>query len=541
MPTPLRIATMLVLVGLAAAATAAPTGLNRGVPPTSVEDLLPGAVFAPDLPTLPDVTGNAPAERPLRPEEVLAWFEALAAASPRARLVEFARTHEGRPLVYLAVSDEATIADLDGFKARHADRLDPRTGAAPAPGDKPVAWMAYGIHGDELSSTDAAALLAWWLVAGEDERARDLRRGLLVLIDPCENPDGRARYLAQTTAFAHRTANPDQEDLSHRAVWPWGRGNHYLFDLNRDWFTMVHPESRRSAEIAAWLPQLVVDSHEMGANSTYLFPPARHPFNPLLPANTQKWALPFSADQAAALDARGYPYFSGEWNEEFFPGYGSSWARYLGSVGILYEMSRTTGTMVKQRGGTVRSFGQAVDHQLTSSIANLETLLAHGAEVLTDHAAARGAIAEAGRSGTSRAWVFPPEPRQPERTAGLARLLADQGIEVHQLAAATDAADLVDGRTGERGKRTLPAGTLLVRLDQPSGALARALLDPHVPMETVFFQDEREYLEKGKGSRLYETTAWSLALGRGVPAFWAAKVPGGDWRPWAPATATAPG
>ncbi|MFN2369713.1 MAG: M14 family zinc carboxypeptidase, partial [Candidatus Krumholzibacteriia bacterium] len=540
MPTLRRLfATALFLVCGSAAATAAPAGLNQGVPPLPLDRLLPGTDFAPGLPTLPEITGVEPLARPLRPEEVLAWFTALDAASPRARLVEFARTHEGRPLVYLAVSDEATIADLDGFRTRHRDRLDPRTAAAPATGDKPVAWMAYGIHGDELSSTDAAALLAWWLVAGQDERARNLRDGLLILIDPCENPDGRARYLAQTTAFAHRTANPDQDDLSHRAVWPWGRGNHYLFDMNRDWFTMVHPESRRSAEIAAWLPQLVVDSHEMGANSTYLFPPARHPFNPLLPQNAEKWALPFSMDQAGALDARGYPYFSGEWNEEFFPGYGSSWARYLGSVGILYEMSRTTGTMVRKRSGALRTFGEAVDHQLTSSIANLETLQDHAGEVLADHAAALAAIVAAGGKGEVRAWVLPPDPRHPDIVPDLARLLTDQGIEVQELAAAAEAGDLVDARTGERGKRALPAGTLLVRLDQPSGALARALLDPHVPMETVFLQDEREYLEKGKGSRLYETTAWSLVLARGVPALWSARIPGGQWRPWAPAPAAA--
>ncbi|HPF69866.1 MAG TPA: M14 family zinc carboxypeptidase, partial [Candidatus Krumholzibacteria bacterium] len=237
----LRRAVLALSLVLAATAVASPGGLNQGTSPLDLGAALPGARFAADLPTLQDVTGVAPAERPLRPEEVLAWFRALADASPRARLVEFGRTYEDRPLVYLAVSDEATIADLDGFKARHRAIMDPRTGAARGPADKPVAWMAYGIHGDELSSTDAAAVLAWWLVAGDDDQARAVRDGVLVLIDPCENPDGRARYLAQTTAFAHRTANPDQDDLAHRAVWPWGRGNHYLFDMNRDWFTMVNP------------------------------------------------------------------------------------------------------------------------------------------------------------------------------------------------------------------------------------------------------------------------------------------------------------
>jgi hypothetical protein len=70
----------------------------------------------------------------------------------------------------------------------------------------------------------------------------------------------------------------------------------------------------------------------------------------------------------------------------------------------------------------------------------------------------------------------------------------------------------------------------MVRLDQPSGRLARVLLDPHVPMETTFLREEREYLERGKGSRIYDTTAWSLPLLYGVDAYWTGTKPRGDWQ-----------
>jgi hypothetical protein len=514
-------------------------GLNAGVNPIALEELFPDAVFDPDLPTQVGVTGVAPGQRPLRPEEILTFLSALADASPRARLLEYGRSHEGRPMVILAVSDEATIADLEGFKQGHTALMDPRGKDLPQPGElagtKAVAWMAYGIHGDELSSTDAAASLAYLLVAGEDDSTRNMRDRLLVLIDPCENPDGRARYLAQTLSFAHRTANPDQDDLSHRAVWPWGRGNHYLFDMNRDWFTMNQPESARSREIADWLPQLLVDSHEMGANATYLFPPPRHPFNPHLPPNAHKWERPFSDDQARALDGRGYSYYTGEWNEEFFPGYGSSWVSYHGGIGILYEMSRTTGTLVRKRGGTVRTFGQAIEHQTTSSVANLQSLAAGSAEVLADHVAARGQAVKNGASGLVRAWVFPADPSNPDRVEEFAALLTDQGIEVATLAGdPVSAKNMTDARSGNQFSLDLPVRSLLVRLDQPAGFLARVLLDPHVPMSAEFFQEEREYLEKNKGSRLYETTAWSLPLLRGIPAFWSKSIPQGEWLPWSP-------
>lgn len=523
---------------VAASAAPAAAPLNAGLEPLDVARLFPGAAFDAAVPTLRDVTGIDPAGRPLRPEEVLAWFRALDEASPRATLLEFGRTFEGRPLVLLAVSEEATIARLEDFRREHVARLDPRQPAAGLADAKAVAILAYGIHGDELSSTDAACALAWWLVAGTDARAEALRRDLVILVDPCENPDGRARYLAQVGSFAHAAANPDQDDLAHTGVWPWGRGNHYLFDLNRDWIPMRLPESARAREVARWLPQLLVDSHEMGADASYLFPPARHPHNPHRPLTVRKWEKAFSDEQARALDGLGYPYYSGEWNEEFFPGYGSSWAAYHGGIGILYEMSRTTGARVRKHDGTERTFAQAVEHQVVSTLANLESLRSRRAEILADHRAARAEAVAMGRSGDRRAWLLTPDPRHPGRLPELGAILAAQGIEAQVLGGERAlTATVTDARTGRRESRDIAPGSLLVRLDQPAGLLARAVLDPHVPMNDAFFRDEREYLEKEKGSRLYDTTAWSLPLLRGVPAGWLGAVPGGDWRPWTEADA----
>jgi len=172
-------------------------GLNAGVKAITLEELFPDAVFDPEVPTQVSVTGVEIGQRPLRPEEVLAYFQALADASPRARLLEYGRSHEDRPMVILAVSDVATIGDMGKFKQQHTALMDPRqTGKVSAEDlatTKAVAWMAYGIHGDELSSTDAAASLAYLLVAGEDEVSKKLRTKLLVLIDPCENPDRQPR------------------------------------------------------------------------------------------------------------------------------------------------------------------------------------------------------------------------------------------------------------------------------------------------------------------------------------------------------------
>ncbi len=526
-----RVALAGVLAAALAADARAALGSVEGLAP---ERLFPWASFDPRMPTPTQVTGVVPGSRPLRHAELLRYLEALDEASDRVRVVQYATSHEGRPLVYVAVGEPETVADLEAFRKAHLERVDalrrtPEQDRQALASAKAVAWMAYGIHGDELSSVDAAAALLYWLAAGEDERARGLRRELLVLVDPCENPDGRERFLALTAAFAHVRPNPDTDDLSHTTVWPWGRGNHYLFDLNRDWFTLVQPESRRSEVIASWLPQLMVDSHEMGPHDTYLFPPPRHPFNPHLPPDSRRWWDRFSADQARVLDERGYGYYTREWNEEFFPGYGSSWASYHGAIGILYEMSSTEGTLVKQRGGTLRTYAQAVEHHVASSVANLETLAANREEILRDFVRGRREAARSGAEGPVRAWLFLPG-HNPEWADELAALLRRLGVEVLRLAEPTRAESLRDARTGETRTMELPAGTWMVPLDQPAARMARVLLDPHVPMEAAFLREEREYLERGKGSRLYDTTAWALPLLRGVEAYWTGRKPGGAWR-----------
>ncbi|MGB5513260.1 MAG: hypothetical protein WBP36_01935, partial [Thermoanaerobaculia bacterium] len=313
----------------------------------------------------------------------------------------------------------------------------------------------------------------------------------------------------------------------HTTVWPWGRGNHYLFDLNRDWFTMVHPESARSEVLAGWNPQIALDCHEMGNDSTYLFTPPREPYNPLLPDYMRKWWGRFAGDQARALDRKGYSYYTGEWNEEFFPGYGSSWPAYLGALGILYEMSGTDGTLVRRQDGSVRTYGEAVEHQVISSVANLETLAANRQEFLDDFVSARRAAITSPK-GPARAWLLPPG-RSPQRTDALARLLRRQGIEVYRSEAAVNVSGLRDTRTGQESSQDLPAGTWMVSLDQPASPLASVLLDPHVPMSAAALREERESIERGDGSRLYDTTAWSLPLLFGVESYWTTVKPAGSW------------
>ncbi len=492
----------------------------------------PGGTYDARVPAPETVLGFPVGSRPARYDEVRRYFEALAATSERVVLLPHGRTHENRELFHLGVGLPARMAPAarDDLRARLARFADPRSGGGDVPAsDLPlVAWLGYSIHGDELSGCDAALQLGYQLAAGTDVVTRGILDSVLVFIDPMENPDGRERYLAQMLALNGRVPNPDDQSLQHRGFWPWGRGNHYLFDLNRDWFTLVHPESRgRIEQLTTWWPHLVVDVHEMGWDDTYLFSPPREPFNPNLPAAVRRWWDVFAADQAQAFGKRGWSHYTREWNEEFFPGYGSSWAMYHGAIGILYEQAGTDGSVVRQTDGSYLSYREAVQHQFESSLANLRTAAQHRDGILRDYRSGRRAAVEQGRRGPLRSFVVVPGV-QPERAAQLAATLLRQGIEVQRATGSLVLSAAHDIWSGEPHRLEVPAGSYVIQLDQPAAPLVRNLLDFHVAMPDSFLREERDWLERDKGTRLYDVTAWSFALAYGLKTYWTSTLPRGQ-------------
>ncbi len=158
------------------------------------------------------------------------YLKALAAAAPeRSRLVEYARSWEGRPLWIFVVGSADRIAKLDTIKAGLKRLADPRT-TTPAEREEliktlPVSvWLLHGVHGNEISSSDASLAEAYHLLAARNDAGVDaILANALVIIDPMENPDGRARFIFQN--LLGRAAKPDPEPISaeHDEPWPGGR------------------------------------------------------------------------------------------------------------------------------------------------------------------------------------------------------------------------------------------------------------------------------------------------------------------------------
>jgi len=489
--------------------------------------LLEGIQIDTSVPTPQQVLGFEPGSRASSSRDIVTYLRELAKTSPRVRFSQYGTTYEGRELNYVTISSEQNVKRLSEIKAALSRLANPRmlsqTEAERLIKETPgVAWLEYSIHGDELSGADAALFLTYYLAAAEDSLTRAVRDKLIVLIDPNENPDGRERFLAQLAQWSSTKPNPDAQSIEHTGVWPWGRGNHYLFDLNRDWFTFLLPETRAMARvILEWHPQVVVDAHEMGEFDTFMFSPPREPYNPNATASLKKWLGIFSKEQARALDRFGWSYYTREWNEEWFPGYANVWASHTGAIGILYEQAGVQATLVKRPDGTILGYPEAISHHVVSSIANLATAASHKNELLGDYYKEKRNALDA--RGATKAFVISLG-NNPTRTRELVSVLLRNGIEVERAKDSFVAHSLRNVYGEKFASKKFPPGTYVVFLAQPLRSLLKAIFEFDPRMSTSFLEEERRELEKLGRTRLYEVSAWSLPMAFDVEVYDAGSV-----------------
>jgi hypothetical protein len=462
-------------------------------------------------------------------------------------------SHEGHPLGHAIVGSAENLARLDELRAGIVRLGDPRR---PVPGDSldqlletlpAVVWLSASVHGNELSPADAACRLVSWLGADGPGVQRMIRESLIVLIDPLRNPDGRARALAQRRQWHSQQQVDDDQSYHHREAWPGGRGNHYFIDLNRDCWQLSQPETRlRAEEITRWQPQVVLDLHEMRADDTYLFSPPDPPAPSYVARSLPIWWDRFSRAIAKVMSGRGEEYYRGDWHEAFAPARLVAWSLHTGATAMLLEVPGVDGTAVRHPSGATLDFEETVDRHLNATLAVLETAAHHRRELLADFHAFRKEVVsgrhlrredEAGvplcgdlgerltwleasgqqKTGTCRALrgsatrcVLLPPGGNESRRRRVAEILMRQGIEVMVTESDLTAGKAVDSPGRVEGKRTFPAGSYIVDLHQPLGALAASLLDPAPAVdERSLMAERRRLLEEGQ-TNFYSYSGWSL-------------------------------
>ena len=462
------------------------------------------------------------ATRVATPEQITAAIQAWSKQSDRLKVIEYARTHENRPLHAVFITSPKNLNNLDQIKDKvtklsDARLTNDRTAKSLIDQLPAIAWMAYSIHGNETSGADAALGIIYHLIASKDKDVIEMLDEMVVIVDPVMNPDGRARFAKNLEQYRGTAPNYDDQSLIHTGDWPYGRTNHYYYDLNRDWVYLTQPETQgRVSLINEWKPQILVDAHEMGSQDTFMTGPAREPINKNVDYDLIKWGNVFAQDQGEAFDRRDWRFYTGEWHEDLYPGY-SFYVTFKGTLGILYEQSRMAEDGVRRPEGTIQSYKESVHHQYISTLINLKTLRENSKAMYKDYWDGRKFNISSNSKYANRSYVILPT-KNNGRLNVLANKLKAQEIEIYKNNKPISVSNVLKQNGVIEDEYIIPSGSMIIPNKQPEAPLISAILEFDAEIDESVLQEEKQKSIKNGSSLMYDTTAFNFTMMYGLPA-----------------------
>jgi hypothetical protein len=490
-------------------------------------DYLPASKTVPTpKAVLGDVAG-APGILPYA-HEVYRYMRMLEAASPRVKVFSIGQTEEGREMIAVAVADERLLAKLDENRARLAKLADPRTiHLDDAEAEKlvaastPIYYITGTIHSPETGAPTALMELAYRLAVDESAYIKFIRENTITLITPVVEVDGRDRMV---DIYKWHLANPGKE-------WPpliyWG---HYVgHDNNRDAMGLTLALTRNVLHtFVGWKAQVLHDLHE---SVPYLYDNTvgDGPYNAWIdPILAGEWQM-MGWNNVSQMTTFGMPgVFTHGTFDTWSPSYLMFIAAMHNGISRLYETFGNGGADTVERTLEPSEYARTWyrqnpplpkakwsqrnnnNYEETGLLTGLAYFSANNKLFLRNfYLKAKRSIEKARTEGPA-AYVFPADEARPGAQADLLRMLQEQGCEISRASAeftammppkkappkrGPDAAEESgDHKPKPKPKpepRTFPAGSYVLRMDQPYSRIADALLDyqywaPNDPQKDIY-------------------------------------------------------
>ncbi len=464
---------------------------------TKYIDYLPASDTAP---TPLDVLGHIAGARDILTytKDINRYLRALAEASPRVELFPGGTSEEGRERIYVVISDEETIANLDKYKTINAKLADPRKisdqeAEALIQDAKVMYWATGAMHSGETGSPEMLMELAYRLAVDEGEFIRTIRDNAIVLITPVLEVDGREKMVDLSMA-----PRKDPDGIYARRPLYWGK--YVAHDNNRDNLGLALDLSHHLINnFLDWHPQVLHDLHE-SASHLYVST-GTGPYNAWLdPLVVDEWHM-IAYQEVNEMTREGVP---GVWTHAFYDGWAPNYGFYAANghnaIGRFYETQGAgdgSTRVISARGDRAWYRPNPPLKRTLWSLRNNVNLQGSGIQIAIHYVAANRAkfmqnfylkskrsVAKAHNEGPA-AYVFPGDDPRPGQVKRLLTLLQRQGVEVHR----ADAEIKV-------GEATFPKGSYVVRMDQPYSRMADMMLD-------------RQYFNTGD-SRPYDDVGWTM-------------------------------
>jgi Zinc carboxypeptidase len=448
--------------------------------------------------------------------DIYRYYRALAAASPRVKVFNAGATDEGRECIVVAISSEENIRNLDANRANIARLADPRTTNAAQAREiiaktKPAYMFTAGLHSAETGPPEMLMELAYRLTVEDSPLFDKIRNNVVVMMAPVFEPDGRDHYV--DWYYKYKLSEESETD---RAPGPpyWGK---YIFhDNNRDInYSQVTMRNWLKFYLD-WHPPIMHELHE-SVPFLYTFSgqaPQNPTIDPILYAELP-W---FSNFEMTKMIGYGMP---GVWTHGFVdmwsPGYLGFMSSNHNGMLRMYETFGNGGANTMKRnvaaggpgggegppggGMTTRewyrplppykevvwSMRNNINYMESGVLAGLELTASFPETILDNFYKKSLHSVEAGRNEAPYGYIIPSGQSDMTRVAFIVNILRTQGIEVGR---ATSEIKLGEG--------TFPAGSFVVKRDQPYGRLAKILLE------------KQEFPDPNL--RTYDDAAWTMGL-----------------------------
>src|SRR5579859_4219613 len=482
-------------------------------------DYLPAAT---GVPTPEAVLGDIAGAPNILPhsKEVYAYFRLLAQKSPRVKVFVIGKTEEGRDMLAVAVADESLLAGLKDNDARLAQLADPRTigmddakAAALVAASTPVYYITGTIHSTETGATTALMELAYRLAVDDAPYVKYIRTHVITLITPIVEVDGRDR---KADLYAWHRAHPD-DPVSSLMYW----GHYVAHDNNRDAMIASLDLTRNVLDTyVGWHAQVLHDLHE-SVPFLYDNTVGDGPYNAWMdPILTNEWQQ-LGWDNVQEMTKFGMPGVFTHGNfDTWSPGYLMFIAATHNGISRLYETFGNDGADTETRyldpGEYSRTWFRQNpplpkvlwsqrdnnNYEQNGLLTALHYFASNSKLFLNDFYLKSKRSLEKPTNGGPAAYVLPADDLHPAAQAELLQVLQRQHCEVER-ATASFTVDLTPSSSPRDGSpkaanRSFPAGSYIVRLDQPYSRIADALLD-------------REFWSPDDPQKHpYDDTGWSL-------------------------------
>ena len=434
------------------------------------------------------------------------YFEHVSTVSKHVELITYGETYEGRPLIVSVITHPNNKESVESIRTNHLITSGLMEGEK-TENPLSVVWLSYSVHGNESSSMEAAIkTLHTFADTNNVEQLKWLEK-VVLMIDPCINPDGRDRYANFHRMTGNLIPDVDATTREHREPWPGGRTNHYYHDLNRDWVWQSQQESQQRLKFYnQWLPHVHVDYHEQSYNDPYYFAPAVEPYHELITPWQREFQGIIGDNNAKYFDERQLLYFRNEEFDLLYPGYGDTYPTYKGAIGMTYEKagSGAGGIAVKISDSDTLTLKERLDHHYWTGIATVEAAYENAGRVIQEFQDYYKK-ANSNPDGEYKNYIISARENHKHRKIDLLKLLDVNGIQYfYPFSPGEKLKDAFHYQSGEKENVVINEDDIIIPSKQHFSVLTQTLFEPKTQLSDTL---------------TYDITAWALPYVFGLNAY----------------------